>query len=191
MMIKFESLSDVDKYKVMSNTIAPRPIAWIVTEDEGIVNIAPFSYFTPLCSNPPTLVVSIGHKDKNTPKDTLANILKHKKATICLAQKEFIDDVSKSANDLPKHVSEAKEYGIKTLRVDGGYPPIVDGVNVAYFCDFYYTFPIKDCKTIPVFLTIKSMYAKDEIADEDLHIQTQNIGRVGRNYIFDYDFKKQ
>ncbi len=191
MTIDFEKISDVKKYSLMSSTIAPRPIAWIVTEDEGVVNIAPFSYFTPLCSNPPTLVVSIGHKDENTPKDTLANILKHKKATICLSGKEHMEDISKTAQTLPKNLSESKEFGIPTQKIKNNYPPIIKGVNVAFFCDFYDTFPIKKSKTIPVFLTINSMFCKDEIIDENLHVEAQNIGRVGKNYIFGYCQKEQ
>ena len=33
-----------EQYKLMAQTIIPRPIAWVVTEDEGVINIAPFSY---------------------------------------------------------------------------------------------------------------------------------------------------
>ncbi len=191
MILDFSKLSDLEKYKMMSNTISPRPIAWIVTEDDGVVNVAPFSYFTPLSSNPPTLVVSIGHKDENTPKDTLANILKHKKATICMAEKEFTNDMSNTATDLPKEVSEAKKFNIKTSLINKNYPPIIDGVKVAFFCDFYDTFPIEKSKTIPVFLTIKEMYANDERVEENLHVKTKNIGRIGRNYIYDYKFEEQ
>ncbi|PID48233.1 MAG: hypothetical protein CR967_00955 [Proteobacteria bacterium] len=191
MTLDFTNLSDLEKYKLMSTTISPRPIAWIVTEDEGIINIAPFSYFTPLSSNPPTLVVSIGQKDTSTPKDTLANILKHKKATICLAGKEFMDSISKSASPLPKNVSESKEFSIETLNIKDDYPPIVKGVNVAFFCDFYDTFPIEKSKTLPIFLTINSMFSQDEIIDENLHVKAQNIGRVGKSYICDYISKEQ
>ncbi|MGE4399647.1 MAG: flavin reductase, partial [Campylobacterales bacterium] len=85
MILDFSGVDETKIYKVMSYSIFPRPIAWVVTEDEGIVNIAPFSYFAPLSSNPPIVVVSIGLKEDESPKDTRANILKHKKATICLA----------------------------------------------------------------------------------------------------------
>lgn len=190
MLLDFQKLTTQDRYKLMSNTISPRPIAWIVTQDKGIINIAPFSYFTPLTSSPPTLVVSIGHKSDGTPKDTLANILENKKATICLAEKEFMEKMSKSANPLPKEVSESIEFNIETLHVNDDYPPIIKGVKVAFFCDFYDTFPIENSPTIPVFLTIKEMFSSDERVN-GLHVNTQNIGRVGKNYIFDYKSHEQ
>jgi len=63
-----------ESYKLMAQTIIPRPIAWVVTEDEGVVNIAPFSYFIGLSSDPATVLISVGHKPDGSPKDTLANI---------------------------------------------------------------------------------------------------------------------
>ena len=58
-----------DKYKLMAQTIIPRPIAWVVTEDEGVINIAPFSYFIGLSSDPASVLISVGHKADGTPKD--------------------------------------------------------------------------------------------------------------------------
>jgi len=82
MLFDFAKLDKAKRYKLMSSSIIPRPIAWIVTKQNDIINIAPFSYFTALSSNPPTLLVSIGHKrTDNTPKDTLRNIRETKKCT--------------------------------------------------------------------------------------------------------------
>ncbi len=77
MILDFSTLTESKKYITMSNTIFPRPIAWISTEDNGVVNLAPFSYFAPLSSEPPLVIVSIANKEGTAePKDTLANILK-------------------------------------------------------------------------------------------------------------------
>jgi len=39
MILDFSTLSESKKYSTMSNTIFPRPIAWISTEDNGVVNL--------------------------------------------------------------------------------------------------------------------------------------------------------
>ncbi|MGB5866837.1 MAG: flavin reductase, partial [Arcobacteraceae bacterium] len=88
MIIDYKDVNDLNRYKIMSDTVVPRPIAWIVTEDDGVINAAPFSYFVPLSSNPPVVIVSIGQKEAGVPKDSLHNILKHKKATICFVNKD-------------------------------------------------------------------------------------------------------
>ncbi|HRF57681.1 MAG TPA: flavin reductase family protein, partial [Campylobacterales bacterium] len=99
MLIDFSTLSETKKYKIMSNTIFPRPIAWISTEDEGVVNLAPFSYFAPISSEPPCVVVSIAKKEDGEPKDTLRNILKHRVCTINFAHKELLEDLKNSAEE--------------------------------------------------------------------------------------------
>ena len=112
MIIDYKDVNDLNRYKIMSDTVVPRPIAWIVTEDDGVINAAPFSYFVPLSSNPPVVVVSIGQKEAGVPKDSLHNILKHKKATICFVNENNKEDVKLCATMLHKDKSEIEEYSI-------------------------------------------------------------------------------
>jgi flavin reductase (DIM6/NTAB) family NADH-FMN oxidoreductase RutF len=71
-VIDFNEIESKERYKLMAGNIIPRPIAWIVTENEGVLNVAPFSYFTGISSKPPLLMVSIGRKKPtiDEPKDT-------------------------------------------------------------------------------------------------------------------------
>jgi flavin reductase (DIM6/NTAB) family NADH-FMN oxidoreductase RutF len=62
MLLECKDIKPADIYKITSNMVMPRPIAWITTQSENSLNIAPFSYFMPLSSNPALLLVSIGHK---------------------------------------------------------------------------------------------------------------------------------
>ncbi len=185
MVLEFNSLDETKAYKIMSYSIFPRPIAWIVTEDEGVVNIAPFSYFAPLSSKPPIVIVSIGLKENGEPKDTRANILKHKKATICLAEKEFLSELVASSEELAHEISEAERFGIETEIAKEGFPPIIKGVKAAYFCELYKVCEIDGSETLPLMMKIKSAYFEDKITDERLNIKLENIGRVGREFLID------
>jgi flavin reductase (DIM6/NTAB) family NADH-FMN oxidoreductase RutF len=181
MVINYSNLSDTKKYKLMSQTVIPRPIAWIVTQQNKIINIAPFSYFAPLSSNPPLIVVSIGHKDDDTPKDTRTNILETKKATICFAKIEDLEKLILSSNELPKDISEAKEFGINTINVANDYPPIIENSQTALFCDFHSFIDIQS-ETLPLILEIKSQYVRKELCDEKLNIKIDNICRIGKGF---------
>ena len=55
MILDYKDIDDLNRYKIMSGTVIPRPIAWIVTDDDGVLNAAPFSYFIPISSNPALL----------------------------------------------------------------------------------------------------------------------------------------
>src|SRR5579875_1021077 len=71
--------SPADTYKLLSGAVVPRPIAFVSSQDEaGVLNLAPFSFFTVASANPPVLCFSAAVREpKNglaAHKDTLANI---------------------------------------------------------------------------------------------------------------------
>jgi flavin reductase (DIM6/NTAB) family NADH-FMN oxidoreductase RutF len=61
-------------YKLLIGCVVPRPIAWVSSRSEdGIPNLAPFSFFMAVCNDPPTLAFSAGRRAGNK-KDTVRNI---------------------------------------------------------------------------------------------------------------------
>ncbi len=55
MLIDYKDTALSQRYQFMAQTIIPRPIAWVVTENNGVVNVTPFSYFMGLSSEPPKM----------------------------------------------------------------------------------------------------------------------------------------
>jgi len=52
-----------DLYFLLIDWVAPRPIAWVSTlSREGVINLAPFSFFNLVCDQPPVLMLSISKK---------------------------------------------------------------------------------------------------------------------------------
>jgi flavin reductase (DIM6/NTAB) family NADH-FMN oxidoreductase RutF len=183
MLLDFAALDENSIYKLISNTVTPRPIAWISTEHEGITNLAPFSYFIPLSSQPPMLIVSIGRKEDDTPKDTLANFLAGSKATINFVSLELKDQMSQSATSLSYEQSEFEAFNIKGQKLLPDYPPLVQGVKAAFFCRFVKTVPIEGSEATPCLLQIEHAYYADERIDESLHVRLENVGRVGSKFL--------
>jgi flavin reductase (DIM6/NTAB) family NADH-FMN oxidoreductase RutF len=183
MILDFATLDENSIYKLISHTVTPRPIAWISTEHEGIVNLAPFSYFIPLSSKPPMLVVSIGKKEDKRPKDTLANFLHGSKVTINFVSQALKNAMSQSATELPYEHSECDTFGIETEHRMEGYPPKVKGSHAALFCTFVKTIPIEGSETTPCLLHIDHAFYADEIIDERLHVRLENVGRVGMKFL--------
>jgi len=175
-----------ESHKLMAQTIIPRPIAWVVTEDEGIVNIAPFSYFIGLSSDPASVLISVGHKADGTPKDTLANIRKHKKCTICMVEEKDLEKMHFSSKGLDKEVSEAEMFNIETVSLRDGYPPIIKGVPSAYFCEFNQEIDLGGSSTIPLVLNVNEIFIDDEVITdkERLTIAFKPVARIGKSYAF-------
>ena len=178
MIIDYKDVNDLNRYKIISDTVVPRPIAWIVTEDEGIINAAPFSYFIPISSYPATLIVSIGEKEPGVPKDSLHNILKHKKATICFVNESNMEQVKKCAMPLGKEESEVEAFEIDVQKPLDDYPPMISSTQSALFCDYYSTVELPGVTT-PIILEIKKQYIEDGRLDEKSHVYVENVGRCG------------
>lgn len=175
-----------NKYKLMAQTIIPRPIAWVVTESNGIVNIAPFSYFIGLSSEPATVLVSIGHKSDGTPKDTLLNIRETKKCTICMVEEGSLEKMHYSSKELDKDLSEAELFEIKTSSLYEEYPPVIEDTPAAYFCELNQEIDLGGGSTIPIVLNVKKIFVQDEyISDKErITIDFKPVARIGKSYAF-------
>ena len=185
MLVDYENKELTQRYQLMAQTIIPRPIAWIVTEDEqGLLNIAPFSYFMGLSSEPATMIVSIGHKSDGSQKDTLKNIRQSKKCTICMVDEAHLEAMHFSSKELASHESEATAFDIKTKDVVDGFPPMVAGVPSAFFCEFYQEIDLKGSKTIPLVVEIKAQFIDDAIISdkEKITLDYAPLARVGKSY---------
>ncbi len=175
-----------DKYKLMAQTIIPRPIAWVVTEDEGVINIAPFSYFIGLSSDPASVLISVGHKSDGTPKDTLANIRNTKKCTICMVDENSLEKMHFSSKEIDKDLSESDVFNIETESLFENYPAMIKDVPAAYFCEFNQEIDLGGGSTIPLVLHVKQIYVKDEnITDKErMTIEFNPVARIGKSYAF-------
>ena len=183
MIIDFKERVLTEKYGLMSQLIIPRPIAWIVTEGE-VLNLAPFSYFTGLSSNPPTMIVSIGHRPNGTPKDTLRNLRETKKCVVCMIEEEQLEAMHFSSKGVDAHVSESELFNISTEKVIEGFPPMVKGVKAAFFCEYLQEVDLKGSKTIPVIIEIKHLYIDESIItdSEKMTLELDAIARIGKSY---------
>jgi flavin reductase (DIM6/NTAB) family NADH-FMN oxidoreductase RutF len=185
MLIDYSQKQLTQRYQLMAQTIIPRPIAWIVTYNtQGEINIAPFSYFMGLSSEPPTMVVSIGHKKDGSPKDTLQNIRDTRKCTICMVEQPLLEKMHFSSKELDANISEAQEFEIETRKIVEEFPPIVEGVHNAFFCEFLQEIQIKGSKTIPLVVEIKQQFIDESILSDtkNITINYKPIARVGKSY---------
>ncbi len=188
MIIDMDNSRGSDVYKLMAQTIIPRPIAWVVTEHNGVINVAPFSYFIALSSKPASVLVSVGHKSDGTPKDTLANIREHKKCTICMVDEKSLEKMHFSSKSLDKDLSEAEVFNIETEPFCDGYPPMVKGVPTAYCCDFNQEIDLGEgaSSTIPLIMNVQKVYVDDAVITdkEKMSIDFDPVARIGRSYAF-------
>jgi len=189
MNIDVSELSQAQAYFTLTQTVLPRPVAWVLSEHEnGELNLAPFSYFTPVTSNPPMLMLSIGKQPDGGFKDTLRNISERKQFVVHLAQREWAEQVTRSARALPAGESELSLCGLETVPFEGSPLPRLDGARVAFSCELHRVDEIGNGPQYLVFGQIRRIWLDDSVVGEDAKgrrkidaRQIDPLGRLGGN----------
>ena len=113
MVIDLSALKPAQVYFHMVQTLIPRPIAWVLSETEqDKYNLAPFSYFNAVCSDPPLIMLSVGKKPDGRLKDTHVNIEQHKDFIIHIAHRDMLQDLNASSATLDASISELEQLGV-------------------------------------------------------------------------------
>lgn len=119
-----KDLTQRENYKLLIGSIIPRPVAVVSTQSaDGIVNIAPFSFFNIVNSEPVILSLAIQRKEGGL-KDTARNLLATKEAVVHILDQTNVQEANKTAALLPADQSELTVSGFtttasKTIAVPG------------------------------------------------------------------------
>lgn len=102
-------------YRLMVGSIVPRPIAWVTSESPaGLVNLAPFSFFNGVATDPPTVMISIGLR-AGEKKDTLRNIESTGDFVVNMVTESLAHAMNISAADFLSHESEVPAAGVTLI----------------------------------------------------------------------------
>jgi flavin reductase (DIM6/NTAB) family NADH-FMN oxidoreductase RutF len=105
-------LGYVDCYKLLTGLVVPRPIGWIGTVDEqGRPNLAPYSFFQAVASNPPTVLYSVGVNNGDE-KDSLLNARTSGEFTCSIVDMATAEGMNSSAAELDHGISEFDFAGL-------------------------------------------------------------------------------
>ncbi len=183
MHIDLSTLSPAQTYATMTQSIVPRPVAWILTEnDTGTYNLAPFSYFNAISSSPAMAMFSVGVTADGDIKDTRYNLEKRAHAVIHIAHREMAEAMTASSASIEKDVSEVTQLGLETTNMPGSALPRLQDCRVAYAAR------LTDTKLINqqwiAFMELTSLYLDDAIVGEDakgrLKVMADKLDPIGR-----------
>lgn len=104
-------------YKLLIGCVVPRPIAWVSSiGDNGVANVAPFSFFMAVCNDPPTLAFSSGRREGQL-KDTVRNIEQTQDFVV-----NIVDDALAEAMNLTsgEYAPDVDEFALTGLNAAPG-----------------------------------------------------------------------
>jgi len=114
MELDFAKISPADRYKFLCAVVVPRPIAWVTTvSPTGVVNVAPFSFFNAMGSQPAIVALGISSRGKGVPKDTFRNIQDTREFVVNLVTYAARELMNRTAADFPPEVSELAAVGLE------------------------------------------------------------------------------
>ena len=131
-------------YRVLNSVVVPRPIAWVCSRSaEGVLNLAPHSFYTVACVDPPVVqFTSVGRKD------SLNNIEATRDFTVNLTPEELFEQVNATGTDFPPDTSEAEQAGVRLEPAEHVAAMRVVESPVAIECRMHATLSLGDCTLV-------------------------------------------
>ena len=133
-----------DIYKLMIGMVVPRPIAFVSSLDEqGVRNLAPFSYFMACTADPPVVCFVSGYRKTEHPtKDTLHNIVAMKEFVVNIVSEELAEKMNLTSAEVAPEVDEFELAGLTPVPSELVRPPRVGASHVHIECRLRQLLPI-------------------------------------------------
>jgi len=169
-------------YKLMIGSIVPRPIAFVSTVNAlGNRNLAPFSFFNGVCSNPPTILFSTVIRKDGTHKDTLNNVEATKEFVVNIVSEEIAQQMNIASGEYPPNVDEYIKSGLTPVPSDVVQPPRVKESMISMECKLSQIVRIGNGPGggCTVFGEIVQIHIVDELFD-NFRIDADKLRAIGR-----------
>jgi flavin reductase (DIM6/NTAB) family NADH-FMN oxidoreductase RutF len=170
-------------YKLLTGAIIPRPIGWISSiSEDGINNLAPFSYFNAVGDDPPHLMFSVG-RSNDINKDTLNNVLNTKQFVVNMVTEALAEKMNLTAQSVPAHVDEFALAHIDSIPSIKVKPLRVKDSPITFECELVHHYFLEDHKNggaCVIIGRIVMMHFDDEVMLDNYKINLENYKPVSR-----------
>lgn len=156
-----EAVGRREFYALLNSVVVPRPIAWVSSRSaDGVLNLAPHSFFTVSCVQPPMVqFTSVGRKD------SLNNVEATGEFVVNFAAEQLYEQVNASGTNFPAEVSEFEAIGVTTEPSRTVSVPRVAESPVALECTLHTTLELGDCTL--VIGQVRHLAIDDAVLDGD------------------------
>jgi flavin reductase (DIM6/NTAB) family NADH-FMN oxidoreductase RutF len=188
MILDVATAAPLDVYRLLTDVVTPRPIAWVTTVDsQGRVNLAPFSFFNAFGANPPAVVFSPTLRRDGSKKDTLLNVEATGEFVLNAAVASLAGQVNLTSSELPYGESEAELARLTLVPAVKVEPPRVKESPVHLECRLRQVVPVGD-RPMSANLVIGEvllMHVEDSLLASNGRVdprKLQTIARLGADW---------
>jgi len=173
-----------DVHKLMIGSIVPRPIAFVSTvSNKGERNIAPFSYFNGVCSNPPTIMFAPARRGwDGKEKDTLVNIKQNQEFVVNIVSEKITEQMVACSTDYDPDVDEFDISGLHPQNSTKVTPPKLRESLISFECKLNQIVEIGTNEPGSGFIVIGTivLFHIDESIYDNGHIKVEKLKPIGR-----------
>jgi flavin reductase (DIM6/NTAB) family NADH-FMN oxidoreductase RutF len=168
-------------YKLLIGCVVPRPIAWVSSlSEDGIANLAPFSFFMAVCNDPPTLAFSSGRRAGDK-KDTVRNIEYTQDFVVNLVDDGRAEQMSLTSGEYPPEVDEFALTGLTAAPSIKVKAPRVAEAPINMECRVVQILPVGHGPHTLVLGEIVYFHIRDDLYNHTTgRIDMYNLHPVGR-----------
>lgn len=184
MRFELDQLKPSVRQYLLQTAIAPRPICFASTVDQqGRVNLSPFSFFNLFSSNPPIVIFSPSRRVRdNSIKHTLENVREIPEVVINMVTYDMVQQQSLASGEFPKGVNEFIKAGFTEEAASMVRPPMVKESKIKLECRVQ---EIKELGTEGgagnlVICEVLCMHIDDQLLDADQIIDPRKLPLVAR-----------
>jgi flavin reductase (DIM6/NTAB) family NADH-FMN oxidoreductase RutF len=169
-------------YKIVAGSVLPRPIGLISTVGRnGQHNLAPFSFFNALSSDPPYVALSISrHIPDGRPKDTLRNIRDTGEFVANVVSEEIAQAQNECGREYPPDVDEFAVTGLTPARSTAVRPPAVLESKVNFECRLFKEIELPKSSYTLVLGEVVHMRVDEDVMEPSGRINLARLRPVGR-----------
>lgn len=171
-----------DAYKLLTGAILPRPIAWVSTQSsEGVLNLAPFSFFTVVAADPLTICFSVMRKGRDgSKKDTVRNVESTGEFVVNIVSEPLVEMMNATSAEVD--VDEFSLAGLTPAPSEAVRVPRVEASLVSYECKLLQIVEVGGAKPGGASLimgTVVRVHVADSVF-EDGRVKTDVLRPIGR-----------
>ncbi len=168
-------------YQLMTSVVVPRPIAWVSSlSRDGVLNLAPFSYFNAVTSTPPLISISVGRR-RGQRKDTAHNASSTREFVVNIVTEANLAAMNDTSGDYPPEVNEFEVAALTPIPSVRVKPPRVAEAPVQLECRTREIFELSPGIVDLVIGEVVMFHVADELPiDGDLHIPGGALRAVAR-----------
>jgi flavin reductase (DIM6/NTAB) family NADH-FMN oxidoreductase RutF len=182
MQFDFTKIDAGRRYKLLSATVTPRPIAWVSSLGaEGRLNAAPFSFFNVFGEDPPTVGFSILHRSPADPKDTGTNIQLRGEFVVNLVSDDNLNQMNISAIEFESHIDEFAEAGLTAIPSTRIKTPRIGESRVSFECRLVQIIKLGEMRSLVLGEVLMMHISDNAVIDPDRGwVDTRRLNLVGR-----------